>query len=271
MTFLTSRSFELGNIGLFIYTKPCSYKSFEFFGFKKIAETENVILLENNEFGLDSYLNKLEKSNIDGKIGAVVVNCNPFTLGHKYLIETAAASCDLLHVFVVWEDQSSFSNEVRFELVTRGLKEFKNVVIHKGEDYIVSEATFPSYFIKSGDEIIKEHTKLDLNLFSKKIAPALNIKYRFAGEEPFSKTTEFYNQTMKTVLKDNDIEFVILKRKASDGIAISASKVRALLRRERFSEIRKIVPDSTYEYLTSDRAKPVIEKIKKEYINESLV
>lgn len=271
MSFLMNRSYELGNINLFIYTKPCSYKSFEYFGFKKIAQSENVILLENNECGIDAFIDNLEKSELTGKIGSVVVNCNPFTLGHKHLIESAAKSCDLVHVFVVWEDQSTFPNDIRLELVKAGLAHLDNVIIHKGEDYIISAATFPSYFIKSDDLIVEEHTKLDLNLFSKTIAKTLDIKYRFVGEEPFNKTTERYNQAMQSILEEHNIELTIIPRIESNEIPISASKVRALLNEGAFSEIKEIVPPTTYEYLISERAIPIIEKIKKAYNKEKLV
>ena len=42
------------------------------------------------------------------KFGAVVMNCNPLTLGHRYLIEQALKQCDYLMIFVVQEDKSFF-------------------------------------------------------------------------------------------------------------------------------------------------------------------
>ena len=50
------------------------------------------------------------------KIGAVVVNCNPFTLGHKFLIEESSKRVDTLIVFVVSEDESVFTFNERFAI-----------------------------------------------------------------------------------------------------------------------------------------------------------
>ena len=36
------------------------------------------------------------------------MNCNPFTLGHKYIVEKAARENDNVIIFVVEEDKSSF-------------------------------------------------------------------------------------------------------------------------------------------------------------------
>ncbi|EFA28598.1 ABC transporter, ATP-binding protein, partial [Haemophilus influenzae HK1212] len=38
--------------------------------------------------------------------GSIVMNANPFTLGHRYLIEQALQQCDHLHLFIVGEDAS---------------------------------------------------------------------------------------------------------------------------------------------------------------------
>ena len=270
MTFLINKAYELGHHELFIYTKPESSHSFEYFGFKKIISTENVVLMENKIHGIDHYTNSLKKLKTDGLVGSVVVNCNPFTLGHRHLIEFAASKCDHLHVFVVWEDESTFPNEVRYKLIEEGIKDLHHITMHKGGDYIITNATFPSYFLKDDLQKTVEHATLDLNLFSKKIAPALNIKLRFVGEEPFNQTTALYNDVMKQVLPRSDIEVVEIKRKKFDSLAISASTVRELIYRTDDSLIN-IVPKSTYDYLKSDEAKPVIESLKLHYNKYDLV
>ena len=183
---LISEEYRRGNSHLFIYTKPRNYDIFKALGFYKIAEVSNkAALLENDSCGIKNFVEGIRNKKVDGKIvSAVVVNCNPFTLGHKYLIEKASRESDVVHVFVVWEDKSVFPSEVRYKLVEEGLKHLDNVIIYKGQDYIISSATFPSYFIKKKDEVVKIHSLLDIEVFNKYIVPALGINRRYVGEEP---------------------------------------------------------------------------------------
>lgn len=268
MSFLVSRAYELDYSKLFIFTKPDVFKSFEYLGFKKIAETENVVLMENSLTGFSDYLEKLAGTKRSGIQGAVVVNCNPFTLGHQHLIEYASRSCDHLHVFVLWEDASTFSNDVRYDLVEKGTQHLDNITLYKGKDYIISSATFPSYFLREDVDITKEHIKLDLSLFLR-IAGALNISKRFIGEEPFNPVTRQYNQLMKEELKD--LMIVEIPRLDLNGTCISASQVRHLLVHDDIEAVRKLVPITTFEFLCSDEGKEIIEGLKEKYCKSNLV
>ncbi|MCH4890680.1 [citrate (pro-3S)-lyase] ligase [Acidaminobacter sp. JC074] len=270
MTHLINRVNELGYNDCFIYTKPSVYKSFEFLGFKKIAVTENVVLMENSLDGFKVFLNNLKLYKKKGYSGAVVVNCNPFTLGHRHLIEYASNLCDHLHVFLVWEDASTFSKEVRYNLVAKGISHLKNVSLHKGMDYIISNATFPSYFLKDDVDVIKEQIKLDLNIFES-IAEVLNITHRFIGQEPFNPVTNMYNRLMAQELSKKNIQVTEIKRKAVDGEIISASKVRELIAKGSICEVKTFVPNSTYNFLLSYEGLKIIECLRKEYNSEHLV
>lgn len=185
------------------------------------------------------------------KLGAIVMNCNPFTLGHRYLIERAAAQADYLIIFVVQEDKSFFSFEDRLKLVEEGVNDLKNVAVMPSGQFIISSLTFTEYFEKSElqDRVID--SSMDLNLFGQKIAPCLDIKARFVGEEPFDMVTKQYNETMKSILPQYGIEVVEIPRKEQGGEAISASRVRALLEEKKFDEIARLVPKSTLDYLKS--------------------
>ncbi len=273
MSFLTQRSYERGQTHLFIYTKPTTYESFEYFGFKKIAASENVILMENSVQGLDYYLDGLlEKNNKEaGTIGSVVVNCNPFTLGHQYLIETAAKACDCVHVFVVSEDRSTFPEAVRLELVKKGTAHLENVIVQEGSDYIISSATFPSYFLESKEQAVDEHVALDLSIFGEKIAKKLGITKRFIGQEPFNATTAQYNSAMKNMLPTYGIEVIELERKTHGDKAISASTVRKFISLNYIEQLKNLVPETTYQYLISESAQPVIKRIQETYKDNNLV
>ncbi|WP_251032675.1 [citrate (pro-3S)-lyase] ligase [Bacillus sp. ISL-7] len=269
VTHLIEEACSRGRTHLFIYTKPENKNIFIDLGFYPIAEVSSkVILMENRPYGVKNYLNQIIKEkrdfipkNGDKKgIGAVVVNCNPFTLGHQYLIEYAASKCQLLHVFVLEEDKSVFPAAIRYRLVKEGVQHLHNVVLHQGKDYIISDATFPSYFMKEFQDIVETHAKLDLELFTRYIAPSLGIEKRFVGQEPCCKVTAVYNDLMQEILPAHGIEVQVLPRLQNDGHPISASRVRKLICEGRLSEVKHLVPETTYRFLLAPEAAGIFQK-----------
>lgn len=262
LTHLIEYQCERGNIHLFLYTKEKSAKFFGDLGFYEIARVEgSLVFMENRRDGFPSYLRKLEKSRKEGKSAALVMNANPFTLGHKYLAETAAANCDTLHLFIVSEDASLVPFSVRKKLVKEGTAHIPNIICHDSGPYIISNATFPSYFLKDENDVIDNHARLDIAVF-KKIAAALGVTARYVGEEPTSVVTGAYNRIMSEELPKAGIECVVVPRKEAEGKPISASTVRSLLKDGEFEELKELVPQTTYDYFVSDEAKPVIDRIK---------
>lgn len=260
---LVSEECSRGNFDLFIFTKPKNYKLFSSMGFYKIEEANNsVVLLENDFNALKKYREKLESKRVAGKIiSSIVVNCNPFTLGHKYLIEKASKESDVLHIFVVSEDKSVFPSEVRFQLVKEGTKHLKNVVLHRAGNYIISSATFPTYFIKKEDEAVKSHTILDIKIFGRYIVSSLGINRRYVGEENSDEVTKIYNNTMKELLPSFGVEVIEVPRFEVDNEVVSASKVRNLIKVGKMSELKKMLPKVTYDFITSEGANKIIKNI----------
>ena len=195
---LIDYQFEKGETHLFLYTKNTSAKFFKDLGFFEIVNIEKqVVFMENKRAGFNNYLENLKKNNKRGeKIAALVMNCNPFTLGHQYLIEKASSENDVLHLFIVSEDSSLVPFEIRKKLVIEGTSHLKNICYHETGPYIISSATFPSYFQRDEAEVIESHANLDISVFTK-IAQVLNINRRYVGEEPTSIVTNIYNQIMQ--------------------------------------------------------------------------
>ena len=244
---------ERGNTHLFLYTKPDSAKFFRDLGFYEIARVEGVLVfMENRKTGFSGYLRALEGTRRPGSAAAVVMNANPFTLGHQYLAEQAAAACDTLHLFVVSEDKSEFPFRVRRQLVAAGTAHLPNVVLHDSGPYIISSATFPSYFLKDETAVVEGQARLDLTVFTR-IAEALGLQARFVGDEPASPTTRIYNQVMASELPKAGIACHILPRKELGGVPISASRVRACRRAGDYETIARLVPPSTLAYLLETR------------------
>lgn len=196
-------------------------------------------------------IKKYKKGSKKSKNGSIVMNCNPFTLGHRYLIEYAASRVDYLYIFVVEENKSFFPFEDRYKLVQQGTADLPNVVVLPSGNFIISAVTFPGYFYKDNLKETKIDCSNDLNVFAQYIAPALNIKVRFAGEEPLDPVTRQYNEGMTEILPLHGMEFCEIPRKEdSEGIGvISASRVRKLLKEGDFEGLGKLVPPTTLAYL----------------------
>lgn len=262
ITHLMEVQYSRGNSHLFLYTKISTAKFFRDLGFYEIARVEDkLVFMENRRNGFSDYLARLSKSRTDGVNGALVMNANPFTLGHQYLAETAAAQCDTLHLFIVSEEASLVPFPVWKQLVSDGVAHLPNVICHDSGPYIISSATFPSYFLKDAEDVITSHAMLDLAVFVR-IAEALSISCRFVGEEPFSQVTGIYNQVMAQRLPHAGIQCRIVPRREADGTPISASAVREYLKTGQFDRLERLVPASTLDYFRSPEAEPVLERIR---------
>lgn len=203
----------------------------------------------NHELKLYKQMLRKKRVHAEGKIGAIVMNCNPFTLGHRYLIETAAKMVSHLYIFAVEEDKSIFPFKDRYELIKRGTEDLSNVSVLPSGKFIISSLTFSDYFNKANIQNNTIDASMDVELFAQEIAPELGINVRLGGEEPLDKITQQYNETMKKILPMYGIEFIEIPRKEYVGEVISASRVRKLLEKEEFDIIEKIVPVTTLNYL----------------------
>jgi len=216
---------------------------FRSLGFHVVTETEDAVLLENRRDGLESFLESIPK--YEGLCGCAVCNCDPFTLGHRHLIEYAAQRCDNLYVFAVSEKGSTYSPEERLEMIKKGTADIENCHVFESDMYLISRATFPAYFIRDEEHAESVKSDLDLELFCSRIAPALGISIRFAGEEPFSPVTRAYNERMKELLPAHGIEFREIPRLGG----ISAGKVRSLMEEGDAETVKDMVPESSYEVM----------------------
>ena len=247
------------------FTKPVNEDIFKSLGFKLLASSENAILMENGRGGLPEYRKYLESLARPGKNGAIVMNANPFTKGHRYLIEQAASQVDNLYVIVVKEDKSRFPYAERKSMIEAGCAGLANVTVCEGSDYAISAATFPTYFLKQLDDATPTHIALDLDLFVRHIARPLGVTVRFAGSEPEDKLTRCYNEMMSEILpaggygsKDNPagqpISFVEIPRLEQNGRPVSATALRSALDRGDLNAAMEFVPVSTVPYLIADLA-----------------
>jgi [citrate (pro-3S)-lyase] ligase len=260
MTHLLNAAFQKGRKELFLFSKPRYIDFFQECGFKLIERYKDDVILMENSHNIENYKQELFSLYKEGSIiGSIVMNANPFTLGHQHLVNEAAKRSDWLHLFVVKEDASEFKFKDRIALIKKGVAHLSNVTVHEGSEYIISKSTFPTYFIKDKGKVNDLHARLDLRIYKNHIAPALGITHRFVGSEPYCKVTNNYNKNMKEILEKEDdspaIKVVEMPRIEVLQKPISASHVRALLKEENYKELSMIVPKSTMEFLMSENTK----------------
>lgn len=254
------QAIQNGEHQLFLLTTPDNVKAFRGCGFYPLVTLDHrATLMENTPVGIQHYCRKLSAHHrVEvANVGGIVMNANPFTAGHLYLIEQAAKACDWLHIFVVEEDLSTFSFQDRLAMVQEGSRHLRNVVVHPGSRYIISRGTFPGYFLKEKQIINEVCAAIDLIMFRRYIAPALNIRQRFVGTEPFCKVTAQYNFAMhhwledKTVMAEATIKVNEIARVTDENnLPISASAVRKSLERNDMEAVKRMVPATTLPFLT---------------------
>ena len=286
---LIAHANEEGHSNVMLFTKPKNRQLFESLSFRLLAEAPEAVLMETGIGGINNMVEQLKKIKEEGEVckennqeckkeektnlnittpqhlnpstpqplttttplrGVVVMNCNPFTLGHRYLIEQAAKQVERLFVMVVREDCSLFAYAERKAMVEQGVAHLKNVTVIDGSEYAISQATFPTYFLKRLDDAADTQMLLDLDLFRRHIAPALGATVRFVGTEPTDQLTRRYNELMHEVLTD----VREISRLEKEGNAVSASRVRKAMEQGDMSTIRQLVPPTTLPYIIAHLA-----------------
>jgi [citrate (pro-3S)-lyase] ligase len=269
---LISVASERGYTNVKVFTKPENRSVFESLGFKLLAEAPKAILMENGR-GLEEYCDYLRGHRASG---VIVMNANPFTLGHRYLVEQASLSFRApegrrnLTIIPVKEDASRFPYSERLEMIRTGSGDRADIV--EGSDYQISAATFPTYFLKNLSDAAETQMRLDIDLFGRHIAPALGAHVRFVGTEPADPLTARYNALMKELLPKYGVQLVEIQRltcssdcstdsstspsaslRMTEG-PVTATKVRALLDAGQFKAASALTPESTWPYLLADLA-----------------
>ena len=251
---LISVASERGYTNVKVFTKPENRSVFESLGFKLLAEAPKAILMENGR-GLEEYCDYLRGHRASG---VIVMNANPFTLGHRYLVEQASLSFRApegrrnLTIIPVKEDASRFPYSERFEMIRTGSGDMADVV--EGSDYQISAATFPTYFLKNLSDAAETQMRLDIDLFGRHIAPALGAHLRFVGTEPADPLTARYNALMKELLPKYGVEVVEISRLTDPESPVTATRVRSLLDAGLFKAASALTPESTWPYLLADLA-----------------
>lgn len=253
LTALRQEAFRAGQGHLFLYTKPENQVLFSNLFFYPVAKTGSVLLMENQRGGLASFLKNMPKAVSSGDIGAAVMHCDPFTLGHRHLVEQAAKECSHVYVFVLSEDRGACPAGDRLEMVRKGTEDLTNVTVLPTGPYLISAATFPTYFLKDRDRAGQIQCQLDVEIFARQFAPYFGITHRYVGTEPLSQLTNQYNAVLKRELPLRGIRVREIPRLETEGGPVSASRVRALIRENDWEQASRLLPETTLAYLKENQ------------------
>lgn len=237
----------------FLFTKPENTKVFDNFNFNKIIETKDVVLYENKEKNITQTLQEIKKK-LPLKKGTrhcIVMNLNPMTLGHLHLIEKAMPKDGDLIIFLVETNASKIDYKTRYNILKKTTSYLKNVHILPSTDYIISRATFPTYFLKD-EQSVDVYTQLDVSIFKQYFMPIFDIDMRYVGQEPLDPLTNVYNQKLVDILGN---QITIIERLAFQEKVISASYVRSLAKQKKYNELKFVVPHATYKFLISKKGR----------------
>lgn len=252
---LISHANNLGRQQLKVFTKPENADIFTSLGFRMLAAAPKAIFMENGIDGIQRYKRHLNQLRREGRNGLIVMNANPFTIGHQTLVRFAAQQVDTLYVIAVAEDASDFSADERLRMIQDGCAEIGNAVVVEGSEYAISAHTFPTYFLKQLSDATDTQIALDLDLCARHIMPALNASVRFVGSEPADPVTARYVELMNIILPQNGFKVSVMPRVADfDGNTISATRVRKALTDGRLIPALSLTPKTTWPSLLGQLA-----------------
>lgn len=183
-------------------------------------------------------------------IGAIVMNCDPFNKGHRYLIEQAKKRAECLIIFVIEESRSRFNFEERFRMIEDGIRDLENIIVVPNGEFVFSANNFREYYVRREDEIAVINAEYDINVFADYIAGPLHITHRFAGEETENNVMKIYNDAMKRILPQKGIRYVEIPKMMQEGNTVKSSNIRRYIKREDYENAFKMIPESTKRCLT---------------------
>ena len=254
VTELMRRGREANIDNFFIFTRPETVPSFTRVGFKPLVSTDHAALLEHGN-GLYQYLRHHAELVRSGHNAGVVINADPFTSGHLYLVERACEIADWVYVFVASEGSFVWTLEQRLEQVRLGTEHLARVMVTDTGPYSLGAATFPAYFLKREESVDEVRLEVDAELFAAHLAPAFHLVSRVVGTEPLDPTLRHYNRIVQRTLERHEIRLHEVERQRMGERWISTQMVQKALSNNDIRVVQQCVPESTLDYLLSPESR----------------
>ena len=204
----------------------------------------NVDIIE--KFFIKKYFYGVDLEKYDS-VAVCMFNANPFTSGHRYLVETAAKAADHVYLLIVRTHANLFSFGERYSMAVDSLRDLENVTVIPSGIFIGNAANFPGYFVKQFTSKTAEQCRSTIRTFAA-LAASLHATHVFLGEEPADPVTMEVNRAYLEIMPQYGIRPMIVPRKTQNGEIITGSMVRALAE-ERSEKLREYVPAPTADII----------------------
>jgi [citrate (pro-3S)-lyase] ligase len=167
----------------------------------------------------------------------VVLNANPFTTGHRYLVSIARKRSSHVLVLVIQGRPESggrgnhentgivFPFDERMGMTKAGLADMDGISVLPSGPYIISRDDFPQGFLSEEMGSVPAHAALDSMVICH-VCRALGIKSIFAGDEPRDEMSEIHLNALRTACAGSGIQLRVAERKRLGERYISSSMVR---------------------------------------------
>lgn len=237
----------------FLYTTPNNKDFFMRFSLSLVYENKEIVMLENVVSPIEEQLLAIKKNipTSSGTTAALVMKCNPTTLSHLLLIETCSLKHDQVIVFLV-EDDTILPYDIRKKILEKTTKTLKNVYIVPGTKYIISPNSFPTYFLKDAASALRIYMELDIAIFNRYFMRIFQIDFRYVAATAKILQADTYIQTMEKIIED---KLIIVPPLYKGGVITTTSEIRRLARQKKFSLIKHLIPQVTYDFLVSKQGK----------------
>ncbi len=202
----------------------------------------------------------IEGKNVDA---CIVMNANPLTVGHRYLVELASRRSSGLLVLVIQGSPESggkgnhentgikFPFQVRLEMARTCLSEIPGVVVLPSGPYIISRDDYPKHFLSDEMGPASAHAVLDSMVFCH-VLNSLGIDKAFAGDEPRDELSEIHLNALRIECRDRGIALKVAERKRLGERYISSALARQAMADKDMEMLRAIVPKSVIDLALSE-------------------
>lgn len=175
-------------------------------------------------------------------VGAVVMKGDPFSYGHRYLVEQALQQVEFLIIFVIEEDIYQFSFEERYRMIVEGTSDLENVMVVPNDDFVFSRKTYWEYYRPREEGVAVLNAEYDINLFADYIAKPLHITHRFVGQDIKEQMVLVYNEVLKRILPQKGIHYIEVPAISSGDEKRYTSQIRRFLKNKEYDKLCSLIP-----------------------------
>ena len=201
-----------------------------------------------NALHLDLHYEKFHPGK-EETVGFVGIHGNPFTRGHRYLIETASKQVDWLICQIIEDEVGAFTYAERFAMAVEGTRDLPNVMVVGSGPFQATRNVFQEYFVKVEPGDIRKSATLDTEIFAEVVAKRLGITCRFVGDERHNPKMQFANELLKELLPHYGIRVVEIPRIQAGEGPISASEARSAAAAGDIETLLQHVPETTLSFM----------------------